>query len=311
MSPSRTVPSRRSARAAGALALALVLAGGAVGCGSGDGDETTTTGGSTATGTTGGGTTGGGTTSSATTGGGSAGGGAPAADEAAIRAAIGRSAAAQEAAGTARITVRTSSTGIETKATGTIDLSGPRFLLEQTVGDGSGKGTTFRNYGEDDKVYLELPGTNGWSVTDNPGSSSDPLAQVRQLQKAKITRVGGTKDVGGATCREFEAEIAFADALSGIDDPAVARILKSVPDGATVPVSACMDDRGLTYASSTSFDLKDLLGEAAAQLPSGRSTSEVTISDYGTAPSPKRPAGIDDAKPLGGSGSSTPAVPTS
>lgn len=298
MSPSRTAPSRRSARAAGALALALALAGGAAGCGSDEGGDTTTAAGGTtaATTTAAGGSTGGGSTG---------GGGAPAQDEAAIRAAIGRGADAQKAAGTARMTVKTSTAGIETEATGTVDFDEQRFLLDQTVG-GAGNETSFQNYGENDKVYIKLPGQGGWSVTDNPAATSDPLAQVRQLQQAKITRVGDTREVGGATCREFEAEMSFAKVIGAIDDPATKQLLESAPKGAAVPVKACIDDQGLTYSSSTSFDLKELLGEQAAQLPSGRSTSEISITDYGSAPSPKRPAGIDDAQPLEGAGGATP-----
>ncbi|MDO9410683.1 hypothetical protein [Patulibacter sp.] len=297
--PSRTRP----ALAAGT---AVLLALAATGCGSSDDESTTTAA-----------TTGGTTTTTATTaesgGGGTASGGAPAANEDAIRAALARGPESTKAAKTARITLQTSTAGITTKATGTLDLVEQRYLFTQTLGGGgtSGSGGSggaeFQNYGEKDKVYIRIPGPGGWSVTDNPIEQSDPLAQVRQLEKAKITDIGDTKEVDGKTCREFSAELSLEDVLGQIDDPSFQELLKDAPSGAKVPVTTCIDDGGLAYSSTSEYDIKDVLGGAAAQLPSGRSSSKLTISDYGTAPAPKRPAGIDDAKPLG-TGTTAPSA---
>jgi hypothetical protein len=296
---------RRSARTAGALALTLALAGGAAGCGSDEGGDPTTSAGGSGPATS--------ATTTATTGTAATAppsGGAPAATEDAIRAALDRSGASLKAARTARIRLRTKTTGLSTTATGTIDLAAGRFLLEQTLGDGSDS-TRFENYAEDDKVYIRLPGAgDDWSVTDNPAAATDPLSQVRQLRKATITRVGGTKEYDGATCREFDATMRLADVLGAFDDPSVKGFLAQAPKDASVPVTACVDDRGLSYASESAYDLKDVLGDAAASLPSGESSSTVLVTDYGTAPAPKRPAGIDDAKPLSGGSSSPLTAPT-
>jgi hypothetical protein len=294
----------RPVLAAGTAAL-LALA--ATGCGSDDESSTTTAaGGGSAT-----------TTSTATTGGDAGGGstassGAPAANEDAIRAALAKSPAATTAAKTARITLKTSTAGIVTEATGTLDLAEQRYAFTQTLGDGGGSGQSqkFQNYGEKDKVYIKIPGSGGWNVTDNPAAAADPLAQVRQLEKATITKVGGTKEYGGKTCREFSAELGIADVVGQFDDPSYKRFLEQAPKGAKVPVTSCIDANGLAYASSSEYDLKDVLGDKiASALPSGssRSSSELLITDYGTAPEPKRPAGIDDAKPLG-TGTPAPAA---
>jgi len=288
-------PSRSRPTLAAGTAVLLALA--ATGCGSGDDEPDTTTaaGGATttqATGGSGGGESGGGESGS---------GGAPAANEDAIRQALARGPESSKAAKTARMTLETSTAGITTKATGTLDLAEQRYLFTQTLGGGSGgsEATKFQNYGEKSKVYIKIPGPGGWNVTDNPVEATDPLAQVKQLEKATITDVGGTKEYDGKTCREFNAELGLADVLGAIDDPSFKQFLDQAPKDAKVPVTTCIDDAGLAYASSSSYDLKEVLGEAAAQLPAGRSTSKLLVTDYGTAPSPKRPSGIDDAKPLG------------
>lgn len=296
--PSRTRP-------AVAAGTALVLALAATGCGSGDDEPTgpSTTGGGATTTATGGSGGSGGTTAT---------GGAPAANEDAIRAALGRSAASTKAAKTARITLETSTAGIVTKATGTLDLAEQRYAFTQTLGDAdgsAGKQTEFQNYGEGNKVYIRIPGGSGWSVTDNPIQVSDPLAQVKQLEQATITDIGDTKELDGKTCREFSAELGIADVLGAVDDPSFKEFLDQAPKDAKVPVTTCIDDAGLAYSSTSAYDLKDVLGgEAAKALPSGRSSSKLVVTDYGTAPAPERPAGIDDAKPLDAGGAGAPAA---
>lgn len=297
-------PSRRPLRTVGALVITVALAGAGIGCGSSDDEPTTST-------TAAGGTS---TAQPAATNGGSetsAGGevkeagNAPASNEDAIREALRRGPAASKAAKTARITTEQSVIGIETKGTGTIDLANQRVLLEQELGGGAGGagGTTVKSYVEKGKAYVQTPGATTWSVADTPAAASDPLAQVRALEQADIVKVGGTREYGGKTCREFDAEVSLKDIAELVGGGAGADVLKQAPASAKIPVTTCIDDSGLTYATESTFDVKDIVGDQVPDSVGGKSldtktTSKATITDYGTAQAPKRPAGIDDAKPL-------------
>jgi hypothetical protein len=302
-----TVPrplSRRPLRTVGALALTVALAAAGTGCGGSDDEPTTST-------TAAGGTT---TTQPAGSGAATSGGdvrpagNAPEANEDAIREALRRGPAAAKAAKTARITTEQSVIGIETSGSGTIDLANQTVLLEQKIGGGSGGGTV-RSYVEGGKSYIQTPGSSSWMVADTPAAASDPLAQVRLLEKADITKVGGTRKVGGKTCREFDAEVPFKDIAQLLGGAAGGAIDKLQTD-ARIPVTSCIDDSGLAYSSESTFDIKDIAGDIPGGSGLGKvdtkSSSKLEITDYGTAPAPERPAGIDDAKPLSsGSGSST------
>lgn len=282
----------------GLAAATLLLAVGAVGCGGDDDPGTTSTTGSTPTGAS---------TSSgpATTpsGGGQA-GKAPGQDEAAIRAAIKRAPAAVTAAKTAKIDIELTNAGIESTGTGTVELTTERYAMTQQVG-GAG-GVELENYGEKGRVYIRTGG-QGWKVTENPVEGNDPLAQVRQLEKAKILKVRETAEFDGATCRWFDAEVQLTDVLGNVKDPAAEALIKGAPAGAAIPVSSCVDDTGLTYAVDQEFEPAKVFGGAAAGVP-GKSVTKVRLSDYGTAPAPKRPAGIDDAQPLGTGGLDAPSA---
>ncbi|CAB4914512.1 unannotated protein [freshwater metagenome] len=289
----------------GVVATAALLAAGVAGCGSDDDEPTASTGTTAATTAQGGTTTdAGGSTSAGGSGGEApAGGGAPAQDEEAIRAAIRRGPEAVTQAKTARISLELKNAGINTTGEGVVELTTERYAMKQRLGGTSGQ--EIENYGEKGKVYVRT-GSGGWSVTDNPVGSGDPLAQIRQLEKAKILRVRETAELDGTTCRWFDAEVAVKDVLGNIADPAAKALIEGAPDGAAIPVSSCVDDRGLTYAVDQEFSPAEVFGGAAASLP-GTSVTKVRMSDYGEAPAPERPAGIDDAKPISipGSGGAT------
>ncbi|WP_051471262.1 hypothetical protein [Patulibacter minatonensis] len=320
---SHPTPTRSRRRTGlGAAAVTVVLATSLAACGSDD-DKTTSTSASTptttaATTTTTGGASG--TTTQAggtTSGGGTAGGGAPsgagvgkapAANEGAIRAALKRSPEATKAAGTARYTTTQTVFGVKTSGTGTIDTATQTVLIEQRIQGAGSAGGTVQVYGEKGKIYIRQ-GSGPWQVTDSPIAVGDPLSQLKLLDKAKITKIGGTKTYDGKTCREFTASLGFKDALESIGAAQAKQLLKAVPGNASIPSTSCIDDAGLSYATSSSYDIKKILGDAVPSgLPGGESSQDIRITEYGTAPKPERPAGIDDAKPLGagaGSGSSS------
>lgn len=301
--PAMRSPRPRSSRL-GVAATAALLAAGVAGCGSDD-EPTASTGTTTATTAQSGTTTaaGGSGTTGGTAGEAPAGGGAPAQDEGAIRTAIRRGPDAVRRAKTARISLELKNAGIETTGSGTVELATERYAMTQRLGSG---GPEIENYGEKGKVYVRTGG-QGWTVTDNPVGSGDPLSQIRQLEKAKILRVRETAEFDGATCRWFDAEVAVKDVLGKIADPAAKALIEGAPDGAAIPVSSCVDDRGLTYAVDQEFSPAEVFGGAAASVP-GTSVTKVRMSDYGEAPVPERPAGIDDARPItvpGGGGATT------
>ncbi|MGE4428429.1 MAG: hypothetical protein AB7G37_18395 [Solirubrobacteraceae bacterium] len=284
--PGRPTGGRRGRQALTAL---LVMSAFAVtACGD---DEPTTT----AT-TTGGSTT---TTTSTTSptsggGGGTAPAGAPGDTEDAVRAALGRGAESTKQAKTAKLEMELQSGPIETTAVGTAALVDERYALDQNVKQGSQE-IKVKGYGENGKVYIQQAGSSDWLVTDNPVGSSDPLAQAEQLRKAKITDVGDVETYDGVECRSFTAEVAIADAIDNVNDPTAKALIQGAPDDAAIPVTACVDDAGLTYRIQEDFAAADVFGPAAAS--AGRTKIDIRMSDYGTAPEPERPDGIDDAKP--------------
>ncbi|MCK9250306.1 MAG: hypothetical protein M0P31_15200 [Solirubrobacteraceae bacterium] len=272
-----------------AVAALLVLASlGVTACGDDDPDPTTTTTGSTPTATT---PTGGA--------GGAPSAGVPGDGEQAIRAALERSADSTTKARTARLRLEMSSGPIATSAEGTADLVEQRYALDQTVKQGSQE-VRLKGYGENDRVYIQPPGGSDWVVTQNPVGSSDPLAQAQQLQKARITGVGDVETYDGVRCRSFTAEVAVADVVDNVNDPTAKALIDGAPDGAAIPVTACIDDAGLTYRLQQDFAAADVFGPAAAS--AGRTKIDVRMSDYGSAPSPQRPDGIDDATPAPSTG---------
>jgi hypothetical protein len=287
----------------GLAAATLLIAAGAAGCGGDDDAGTTSTTASTPTTAS----TAAGTPTTAAGGGASAGstGEAPGQDEAAIREAIKRAPAAIAAAKTAKIDIELQNAGIESTGSGTVELTTERYAMTQEVGGGAG-GIELENYGEKGRVYIRTDG-QGWKVTKNPVEGNDPLAQVRQLEKAKILRVRETAEFDGATCRWFDAEVQLTDVLGNIDDPAAEALIEGAPKDAAIPVSSCVDATGLTYAVDQEFEPGKVFGGAAASIP-GKSVTKVRLSDYGTAAAPKRPAGIDDAQPLGTGGLDTPSA---
>lgn len=281
---------RRPAALLGTLVLTAALAATTAGCGSDDDPSTTSSTATTTASTT---ATTGPTTTDAPGSGGTA--GAPADGEAAIRAALGRGAASSAKAKTARMALTIDVGPTKSTATGTVDLVGMRSALDQTVETG-GRSTRLKAYGEKDKAYIQPPGSSDWYVTDNPVGSSDPLSQVRQLQKATITAVRETETIGGHECRWFDAKVKVADAIENVRDPTAQQLMRSAPKGAAIPLSACVDDQGLTYRIEEDYEPSKTLGPAAAAAP--RTRISIRISDYGTAPAPERPAGVEDAKPL-------------
>lgn len=288
----------------GLAAATLLIAAGAVGCGGDDDEGTTSTTASTPTAasTSAGPAT---TTTAGGTGGAGKTGEAPGQDEAAIRAAIRRAPAAVSAAKTARIEIELQNAGIASSGSGTVELTTERYAMTQKVGGDAG-GVEIDNYGEKGRVYIRTAG-QGWKVTANPVEGGDPLAQVRQLEKAKILKVRETAEFDGATCRWFDAEVELTDVLGNVKDPAAKALIEGAPKDAAIPVSSCVDDSGLTYAVDQEFEPGKVFGGAAASVP-GKSVTKVRLSDYGTADAPKRPAGIDDAQPLGTGGLDTPSA---
>ncbi|WP_320669863.1 hypothetical protein [Patulibacter defluvii] len=296
--------SRRRGPLLGALVLSAALATAATGCGSSDPDPTTstTTASTPSTATTAPSTPTTATTSPSTTADPGPGGGAPADDEAAIRKALGQGQASATRARTARIAMKMKIGPIESTSTGTIDLVEQRTAMDQTVSQG-GQKTTLEVYGEKQKAYFQRPGSSEWMVTDNPIDTSDPMAQVRQLQKAEIVDVGDVETVDGQQCRWFEARVKVADALENVRDPTVRQAMESAPKDAAIPLEACVDGRGLTYRIEEDYEPSKVLGPVAAAAP--RTVISMRMDQYGQAASPERPDGIDDAKPFsltGGAG---------
>lgn len=278
----------------GLAASTVLLAAAVAGCGSDDDEPTASTGSTTAATSASGATTTAEAGGSGTSGGQApAGGEPPAQDEEAIRAAIRRGPDAVRQAKTARIDLELKNAGIDTTGSGVVELTTERYAMKQRLGSG---GPEIENCGEQGKVYVRTGG-QGWSVTENPVGSGDPLAQIRQLEKARILRVRETAEFDGVTCRWFDAEVALEDVLGTIADPAAKQLIEGAPDGAAIPVSSCVDGRGLTYAVDQEFSPAEVFGGAAASVP-GTSVTKVRMSDYGEAPAPERPAGIDDARPI-------------
>lgn len=283
-----------------ATTAAVLLAVAATGCGSDDDDPAPSTSAATGQGAS---TTATGPVPGGSGGGRGAGAGAPAQDEDAVRAAVRRGVDAVKRARTARITLELQNAGIETTGSGTVELTTDRYAMKQRLGAG---GPEIDNYGERGKVYVRTGG-GAWTVTENPFGSGDPLAQVRQLEKARIVRVRETAEFDGTTCRWFDAEVALKDVLGRIEDPAAKALVAGAPEDAAIPVSSCIDDRGLTFAVDQEFSPAEVFGEAAAGVR-GKSVTKVRMSDYGEAPVPERPAGIDDARPAGRVGGAAPTT---
>ncbi|MGX6449565.1 hypothetical protein ACVU7I_16110, partial [Patulibacter sp. S7RM1-6] len=232
--------------------------------------------------------------------------GAPAATADAIRAAVSRGTSATQAARTARIELAQTTAGRTTTSTGTVDLVEHRYLVEETgtAGERRRSGT----YLEDGRLFVQLHGADGgWTVTDGPPRGTDPLTPVRRFAAARDLRVGGTRTYDGHRCREFTTSVPLSDLLNA-DRSATRGPAGPVPSDARATASACVDDRGLTYAVETAYDLRQALGDAADRLlgPASdgtndtRTSTRLRVRDYGTAPAPRRPDGVDDAEPLGG-----------
>jgi hypothetical protein len=264
-------------RRSSTIAAALLLGLGAAGCGSGD---------------DGGGAKG--------AGGDGARSGVPGKDEGAVRDALGRTAAAMKEAKTARIVTVSKQASGETisKGTGTVDLVEDRYRASATIGDEGSKALRAETYVEDGRTYTRVSvGDADWTVDDaTPATLASPVSLFGRLSRATITTVGDTQQLGGFTCRSFAgtlALLAFAgDTASRAD--ADAERLRDAPD---IAVRGCVDGRGLLYAFDYDVDFSKLV-------PNGRATLKVSttarMTDYGTAPAPEPPAGIDDAEPLGG-----------
>jgi hypothetical protein len=265
------------ARRSAAVAAALLVALGAAGCGSGD-DR-------------GAGGPGRGT-----------GGEVPERDEGSVRDALGRTAAAMEQAGTARIVSVSKQQGGQTisRSTGTVDLAGDRYRASSSIGGDPAKAVRAETYVEDGRTYTRVSvGDAGWTVDDaTPATLASPVSLFGRLARAEVTSVGDTLRLGGAACRSFGgtlALLAFAgDTASRSEDDAAAERLRRAPD---IAIRGCVDGRGLLHAFDYDVDFSKLV-------PNGKATLKVSttarMTDYGTAPAPERPAGIDEAEALDG-----------
>jgi hypothetical protein len=263
-------------RRSSVLAAALLLGLGAAGCGSGDGEA---------------GTEG--------AGGSGAQGGVPGKDEGAVRDALGRTAAAMKEAKTARIASVSKQASGETvsQGTGTVDLVEDRYRASATIGDRGAKALKAETYVEGGKTYTRIPiGDAEWTVDDaTPATLASPVSLLGRLSRATITSVGDTQQLGGATCRSFAGTLALVafvgDTASRAD--ADAERLRDAPD---IAIRGCVDGRGLLHAFDYDVDFSKLAPNGKATL---KVSSAARMTDYGTAPAPERPAGIEDAEPLG------------
>jgi hypothetical protein len=253
-----------------------VLGLGAAGCGSGDDDGTGGAGGRGAV------------------------GGAPGKDEGAVRDALARTAAAMKEAGTARIvSVSKQADGATISAgTGTVDLAEDRYRASSTIGDDPAKGVKAETYVEGGRTYTRVSvGDAGWTVDEaTPATLASPVSLFGRLSRARVTSVGDTQRLGGATCRSFGGTLALlafvGDTASRSD--AAAEPLRDAPD---IAIRGCVDGRGLLHAFDYDVDFSKLVRNGKATL---QVSNTARMTDYGTAPAPKRPAGLDDAEPLGG-----------
>jgi hypothetical protein len=233
---------------------------------------------------------------------GAGGGDVPGKDEGAVRDALGRTAAAMREAKTARIanvskeaSGKTISTGT---GTGTVDLVEDRYRASATIGDDPAKAVKAETYVEGGKTYTRISvGDAGWTVDDaTPATLASPVSLLGRLSRAKITSVGDVRQMGGASCRSFAGTLALlafvGDTASRAD--ADAERLRDAPD---ITVRGCVDGRGLLHAFDYDVDFAKLVPNGKATL---KVSSTARMTDYGTASAPERPAGIDDAEPLGG-----------
>ncbi|WP_022927755.1 hypothetical protein [Patulibacter americanus] len=183
------------------------------------------------------------------------------------------------------------------QGTGTVDLVEDRYRASASIGDGA-KALKAETYVEGGKTYTRIPvGDAGWTIDDaTPATLASPVSLFGRLSRATITSVGDTQQLGGATCRSFAgtlALVAFAGdtaSRSGTD----AERLRDAPD---ITIRGCVDGRGLLHAFDYDVDFSKLVPNGKATL---KVSSTARMTDYGTAPAPERPAGLDAAEPLGG-----------
>lgn len=221
--------------------------------------------------------------------------GAAPADAAAIRLALRRSPSGLADAKTARLRFTVQNGTVVTTGSGTADLADRRYLVTQRIGRGPALGS----YGEEGRSYVETAPGESWAVTDDPNGSSDPLSLARLLPRATVVRVGAVERQGGGTCRSFAGTLPVTALLSDVHGEDVEELIGKGREDGTVPVSACIDDRGRLYSVLQRFVWSEAFGGTVGQ-SEGSSVTELRISDYGGPEAPRRPIGASIAGPAGG-----------
>lgn len=222
-------------------------------------------------------------------------GAAPADDPAAIRLALRRSPSGLAAATTARFRFAMRNGPTLTTGSGTADLADHTYLATQRIGRGSVLGI----FGEEGRSYAETAPGKSWSVVDDPSGTGDPLSLVRLVARATVVRIGDVSRQGGGTCRNVTGTLPVTALLSDVRPQDVEDLIGKGREQGTVPISACLDDRGRIFSVDQSFVWSKTFGGTLGESP-GSSSTRIRVSGYGDAPAPERPIGASIAGPATG-----------
>jgi hypothetical protein len=217
-------------------------------------------------------------------------GAAPAADADAIRVALRRSPSGLVAARTVRVRFALDDGSVRTTGSGTADLTDGRYLVAQRVG----RGPTTDAYGEEGRSFVESAPDEAWVVSDDPSGAGDPISLVRSVSRARVLRVGGVTEQGGGTCRTFEGTLPVSTLLGDVPSQDREELIGEGREDGTVPIRACVDDRGRVYAVDQEFSWSRTFGGEVGKRP-GSSVTRVRLADYGEARAPRRPIGASIA----------------